>query len=511
MEIKDFFSKKRQVKETSNIIGLEAGSIKSFLDSWTFTHALLELSDNANDAGASKFEVVLSNKNGKTYLLISYDGKPFTYNELFDYLKIFSYHNALGTDITGLKGCGRRWAFYTFCGYKNWNTPKTSKVSVFSYNKRDKQLHSGTLIIRYPKQEDEDVIMHESIDCPKWETWFTNSIIIELERPIRLEEFASEVEASYPERKKTKFIINDKIEGFNKTIYPTDRTYSVDMLKDEKLWTNVGNGITEIENEAGTALLSFGKAPCGKKFKIITVALKTSYVKEMGERTANGGAKHVYGGLYALRGNRFIVHGNSKHLGNLLPDRGGCGNCRTLVDLSDDDIARDFGVKTNKSLGIENLENSPELNPNNTRLEGTSEERRTERITYSKKNSLGVYDYILNSSRRGYKIYCDKYTKPIVKTSEAKNNKPKQTSDFKNKDSVIKEIGNVKAVMPSESFEVTEYGIKTEILETIVDRIFDELELMGVKIPTNAHGKIMNKLCSTNENEEEWAELLKGV
>lgn len=508
MDFKSIISNKK-IKETSNIIGLESGSIKSFLDSWTFTHALLELSDNANDAGATKFDVELTSKGDKIYLLIYYDGKPFTYHELFNYLKVFSYHNALNTEITGLKGCGRRWAFYTFCGYKNWTEPKTSKVHVFSYNKKDKQIHNGTLIIRYPEQKDEDVIMNESIDFPKWKGWFTNTIIIELDKPIRMEEFASEIEASYPERKNTKFIINDQIGKFKKTIYPVDRTYAVKMLKDEKLWENVSNNPTEIETNCGTFLLSYGKAPCGKNFKIITSVLKTSYLKDMGEKTANGGAKHIYGGLYALRGNRFIVHGNSKHLGNLLPDRGGCGNVRTLIDLSDDDVARDFGVKTNKSLGIENLENSPELNPNNTRLEGTSEERRIERITYSKNIVLGVYDYILNSSRGGYKIYCDKYSKSIIKNNEEKISKAKKQNSFKEKDDVLKEIGEVKAVMPAETFEVSEYRITNEALEIIVDKVFDELEVMGVDIPAHAHEKIMSKLCSINKNEEEWAELLK--
>ena len=151
----NIFNFKNKAKETSNIINLESGAIKSFLDSWTYVHALLVLSDNANDAGATNFEVSQHRgKDGKINIIVKYDGKPFTYDELYDYLRVFSYHVALKKDTAGLRGCGRRWAFYTLCGYRNWDTPTTSEVVLFSYNKDEKKIHNGSLTIRFPKQAD---------------------------------------------------------------------------------------------------------------------------------------------------------------------------------------------------------------------------------------------------------------------------------------------------------------------------------------------------------------------
>lgn len=511
MKTKDLFSLKLKTKETSNIINLESGAIKSFLDSWTYVHALLELSDNANDAGATRFEVgQYKADNGKYYIIINYNGKAFTYDTLYDYLRIFSYHVALKKDTAGLRGCGRRWAFYTLCNYRNWNIPKTSRVVLYSYNKDEKKIHNGSLTIRFPEQLNKDVVMSESLKCDDWNKWFNNIILIEVENPIRMEEFAEELKVSYPTSTNTKFIINDLIGKFKTEIKPVDMTYAIDMLRDESLWKDIDKGVKQIETKGGTFLLSYGKAPCGKTFKIITSVLKTDFVKEMGERTANGGAKHVYGGLYAFRGNRFIVHGNSKHLGNLIPDRGGCGNCRTIVDLSDDEVANDFGVRTNKSLGIENLENSVKLNPNNTRLEGSSNERRSDK-NKSDKTILGVYDYILNSSRLGYKIYCDKYAKK--KLDKAIQNIEKQRK-LKSKEEVIKEIGEIKAA-PID-FATTKMAannfINSTAFDDLLDKILDELEKMGVEIPCDAHEKIISSLSSASINyQEEWEESLSMV
>lgn len=511
MDFKKIFTKTSNVKDISGIINLESGTIKSFLDSWTFEHALLELSDNANDANCDKFEITqLKSENGKYYVIIQYNGIPFTYDSLYDYLRVFSYHVALMNNTAGLRGCGRRWAFYTLSGYRNWTKETDSNVSVFSYNKETKELYKGSLTIRYPNQKNDDVKMFSPIEQTKWGKWWNNMLLIEIENPIRMEEYAKEIEIAYPINPTTTFIIKDLINDFKATVNPIDRSFGIDVLRNDKFWKGIDNGIKEIEYDEGLkCLLSYGTAPCGKKFKIVTSVLSTDFLKENGERTVKGGAKHIYGGLYAFRGNRFIVHGNSKHLGNLLPDRGGCGNVRTIVDLSDDDVANDFGVRTNKSLGIENLENSVKLNPNNTRLDGSSDERRQDKVNNGK-TVLGVYDYILNSSRKGYKLYCDEFTKPIVKTHETKkeikNKKPSVS-----KSEILEQIGEVKAVEPKQ-FILTEYDIfNSDKFEFVLDRVLDELELMGVEIPGDAHKKIMNKLCSKSKIEKEWADVLCKV
>lgn len=510
MDFKDLFSLKSKITKESGIFNLESGAIKSFLDSWTFEHALLELSDNALDARADRFEVEqFKGTNGKNYIAIKNNGIPFTYDSLYDYLSIFSYHVALQDNTAGLRGCGRRWAFYTMCGYKNWVKETNSEVRVFSYNKETKELYDGTLTIRFPNQKSDDVKMFKPIKCEKWDDWFSNVILIEIETPIRMEEYAKEIEIAYPLLPYIKFSINDSINEFKKEIYPIDRTFGIDVLVDGKCWKDVNKGIKQFEYDNGLiCLLSYGKAPCGKRFKILTTVLDTEFLKENGERTVKGGAKHCYGGLYVFRGNRFIVHGNSKHLGNWLPDRGGCGNVRTIIDLSDDDVANDFGVRTNKSLGIENVENSVKLNPNNTRLTGSSDERRLDNAN-EKSTILGVYDYILNSSRTGYKVYCDEFTKPIVKNNENKKIKVKHT--LLDKKETLKKIGDAKAVDPKQ-FTVTEYDIfNSNNFETVLDKILDELEIMGVNIPGDAHKKIMNKFCSKSKDEEEWEDVLCKV
>ena len=510
MDLKDLFSTTCKISKESCIFNLESGSIKSFLDSWTFEHALLELSDNALDAKATRFEVEqFKGENGKNYIAIKYDGVPFIYDSLYDYLSVFSYHVALQDNTAGLRGCGRRWAFYTMCGYKNWVKEATSEVRVWSYNKETKELYSGTLVIRFPKQKNDDVKMFKSIKCEKWDNWFNNVILIEIETPIRMEEYAKEVEIAYPLLPYITFSINDSINGFKKEVNPIDRTFGVDVLMKEKYWGDVDKGIKQFDYDNGLiCLLSYGKAPCGKKFKILTTVLDTEFLKDNGERTVKGGAKHSYGGLYVFRGNRFIVHGNSKHLGNWLPDRGGCGNVRTIIDLSDDDVANDFGVRTNKSLGIENVENSVKLNPNNTRLTGSSDERRIDNINETN-SILGVYDYILNSSRTGYKIYCNEFTKPIIKTNENKKIKAKSTTLSKSE--TLNKIGNIKAVEPKQ-FTVTEYDIfNSSNFEIVLDKILDELEIMGVNIPGDAHEKIMKKLYQKTKNKEEWEDVLCKV
>lgn len=497
------------IKEISTVFGTEAGAIKSFLDQWTPENAFMEYSDDKIDVKASRIKFEVFEENGKCYLRVYHNGIPFTYETLFKYLSVFSWHLTHSDHTVGLRGCGRRWAMYTLVGYRYWNSPKFETVTVESLE--GDRIHKGEIDIRFPQQIDGDVRMMEDRPNDWGDVWYTTVETIPMYNYIPLDKFAEEIKVSYPDSQDVEFILEDKVSDTQLTVRPVDMTYSMKYLKNFSYWTDLNIGeIREIVDEkVGTFLLMLSESPTTKKpFKIVHSVLKSSFLKEMNnERLVRGAcAQHKYGGLYAYKGGRFIVHGNSKHLGNLLPDRGGIGNCRIVVDMSDNDVANDFGVRTNKSNGIANMELSPIINPNYTTMEGNNNERRHDKYK-SESFELGVYDHILNISRRGYSIYTNRYSESSDKKgieSEKSKKKLKESLTKNPPETVIKKIGKTKACTSYIAEILEPYDIiKSKSLDVIISNTIDCLEINSevindkvvCEIDSNLHNIIKNYLC----------------
>lgn len=482
------------ILKVSNVIGTESGAIKSFLDQWTNENACLEYSDNKIDVFASKVKFEISKKNGDYYLKVYHNGIPFTQETLFNYLAYFTYHEEYSDCSVGLRGCGHRWAMYTLSGYRYWDAPTTSTVTVES--REGNKIHKGELDIRFPEQESGDVRLFEDREDDWGDVWYTTVETIKLFSYFSLNGLIEEIRVSYPDSKDVEFEMVDKVAHKHKTIYPIDMTYGVDFIKNDGIWEGmeVGKIREVVDDEKGTYLLMLIESYCGKKFKCVCSVLKNDFLINAKNETMVQGkyAKHKYGGLYAYRGKRYIIHGNSKHLANLLPDRGGCGNCRVIIDLSDNDVANDFGVRANKSNGIDNIVNSPILNPNGTDTDGNNQERRNDRKK-SESFVCGVYDYLLELSRTGYHIYGERYSDACDKDGIENKKSKKRLKDGVEKEAndVLKEIGDAEASINYLSYVIDEQNIlESEAFKSILTTIIDAMEKNSVLIEDDLYFKV---------------------
>lgn len=483
-----------EILKTSNVIGTESGAIKSFLDQWTNENACLEYSDNKIDVFASKVKFEVSKEGGNFYLKIYHNGMPFTQETLFNYLAYFTYHEEYSDCSVGLRGCGHRWAMYTLTGYRYWNVPTISTVTVES--KEGNKIHKGELDIRFPEQENGDVRLFEDEEDSWGDVWYTTVETIKLFNYFSLKTLIDEIRLSYPDSKDVEFEMVDNVKHIHKTIYPIDMTYGIDFIKNHTIWEDVEIGkIKEVvDYEKGTYLLMLIKAPCGKAFKCVCSVLNNKFLIDTKNETMVQGkyAQHKYGGLYGYRGKRFIIHGNSKHLANLLPDRGGCGNCRIIVDLTDNDVANDFGVRANKSNGIDNIVNSPILNPNNTDTDGNNQERRNDRKK-SESFVCGVYDYLLELSRTGYHIYGERYSDACDKggIENTKSKRRLKKNIEKKANDVLKEIGDAEASVKYLSYVIDEKNIiESEAFKSVLTNIVDAMEKNSVLIDNDLFFKV---------------------
>lgn len=508
-----------KIKEISTVFGTEAGAIKSFLDQWTPENAFMEYSDDKIDVKATKIKFEQFIENGKPFLRVYHNGIPFTYSTLFKYVTQFSWHLQHSDVTVGLRGCGRFWAIYTLIGYRYWNEPTFDTVTIESLE--NGLIHSAEIDIRFPQQVEGDVRMMEDRPNDWGDVWYTTVETIPMYDHIPFDNFAEDIRLSYPDSQNVEFILEDKIVGNEVTVKPIDMTYSMKYLKNDLYWDNLAIGeIREINEEnVGTFMLMLIESPTTKKpFKCIHSILQTDFLRDTNnERMAKGGAQHKYGGLYAYKGGRFIVHGNSDHLANLLPDRGGKGLCRILIDMSDNYVANDFGVRTNKSNGIANMELSPIINPNHSTKDGTSKERLKDKL---KNPSFvpGVYDYVLDLSTEGYNTYKNRYEKG-VENKETKKKVKESVSKMPPK-SVMKMIGETKACTSYVTDIIEPHDIvKSKSLDVIISSVIDCLEMNSevidnkvmCEIDGGLHNIIKEHLCSTfskdsKKEEKEWLE-----
>ena len=521
-----FEGKDLKIVNTAGINGIESGMIVSATENtWTREDGLFELSDNKIDIGAKliKFVKGYDKEREQFYLDVYHNGKRFKNKEDFvKFVTEFVYHNTHGNKTPiSLMGVGRRYACYVLSGYSNWGEKGESTYMIEALDEEG-YLHRAIVTIRKPKQFDDDVRFLASIKADDWDKWYVCKERQYLDRDINFAPYIHDLKKSYPDKQDVEFVFEDEIEGTTETCHSYDPTYAVRFFGKEYdyLWEDAAKspeGITidETEEGVGIFLLHWFNSPCGKSFRAIDSLLYTSFLQnehktdKTKEKIGARGVSHHSGGIYAYRGGRLINRGNTKHLApKLAHDRGGVGNCRLLIDLSDDDVAKDFNVSGNKSNGIGSIERSEKLNPNRTGFDTTVGPDRYADKFKSDKFVPGLYDYFIRFYNDAYYgPYCEKLSEGSgkensIESKAIKKSKPKiekENVKLKPKEQVLKEIGSAKAVTSIEVFEEPEGLTRYNIIESkefsdILDEILDYIEINGMVIDGETHSGIMNYL-----------------
>ena len=509
----------KSVKET-NLEGIEEGLVVSSVDNtWTKEDGLFEIADNKVDIGATviKFVKGYDEEKEQFYLEYFHNGKKFDdENDFTKFMTSFIYHNPHGEKETiSLKGVGRRYASYVLSGYAKWGKEGTSEYFAEALD-NEGYLNIATLTIRKPEQKKGDVKFGDRIKVKKWKEWWVCHEIQYLDNDIDFNIFISDLTTSYPNKQNVEFVFEDQTTGETSSHHCYDPTYAVKFLDKEYdyLWNDAKkeeNGITIDESEDGPGyfVLRWFKAPCGTYFKGIVAVLSTDFIREQykkdskKEEAGARGISHHRGGIYVYRGGRLINRGNTKHLApKLSHDRGGVGNCRLLIDLSDNNVANDFGISGNKSNGICSIERSEKLNPNRTGLFDTTVGDDRFKDKWKSENFIpGLYDYFIDCYNTAYHdIYCEKLSRGCGKNNNIESkNTPKTNSKKQNKKDILTKIGKATAVTTfeaeTENKGISRYDIiESEEFSDIVDEILDFIEVNGMKIDGNTHDNIISYL-----------------
>ena len=509
----------KAIREAS-LEGIEEGLVVSSIENnWTKDDGLFEISDNKVDIGADtiKFVKGYDEKKKQFYIEYFHNGKKFDNEEDFvKFVTDFTYHNTHGEGETiSLKGVGRRYAAYILSGYAKWGAKGESEYFVEALDK-DGYMNTATLTIRKPEQIKGDVKFGDRIKVKEWKNWWVCHEIQYLYENIDFTTFISDLMTSYPNKQDVEFIFEDKITGKTSSCHSYDPTYAVKFLDKEYdyLWKEAKkseNGITIDDSETGPRyfVLRWFKAPCGVDFKGIVSILSTDFLEKEYEKDKNKekpgprGISHHCGGIYTYRGGRLLNKGNTKHLApKLTHDRGGVGNCRLLIDLSDDNVANDFGIGGNKSNGICSIERSEKLNPNRTNLIDTTVGEDRFKDKWKSSNFVpGLYDYFIDCYNTAYKeIYCEYLSKGSGKKNNIESkNTPRKTSKTQDKTKILSKIGKAEAVTSiearMENNELSRYDIiESEEFSNIVDEILDFIEVNGMIIDGDTHDKIISYL-----------------
>ena len=430
--------------------------------------------------------------------------------EVRKFLTHYKYHSPKGEKIIGLRGSGSKSAAYRLVDFINMED-YTFETMFIETCDGSPTVTYGELKLCKTKQVEDAVIVKSSDSNKEFGKSFTK-FIIPLNAQFNVKKLVNYIEISYPHNK-TKIIVNDLIEKIRYDVQCVDKCCIEDIIYDEDLWnTKVTDDIRgyEIANVNGIYFLHWALIPTlrgVKRVKVISFVISLEAAKRVGDISRrNQSVPHTSGGVFVIRGGRYINIGNNMtNLLGIKTNFGGAGRLRIVIDANDDDVANALGVKTNKGEPINSIVD--DFNVMNPNRHNTDEgKRRSLDILYNTpKEELTFFDYIhtayLEIKDRYDNCFKNKTSPKVVLSYDKKKNtnigSAEEVSDAVlakknnvNKNSVVITVSDKKTEYNNEN----KYPSREEKFSMICGAVFNSLANINVDVSEELRSKIINDI-----------------
>lgn len=477
---------------TGIIEDLESSPLEGIIEGIDFKQALTEFIDNSKDSGATKVTIKrIKNAVGKEFIEIVDNGCGMSEMFVKDYVTHYNCHKANSNNTIGLRGCGSKAAAYRLVNFTDMK-PNTQETVYIETCDGSPTIVYGEMKLCKTKQVSESVRVIGRDTNTVFGNRYTK-FIIPLNIAVCFDKLNDYITISYPNNEMEIELI-DTVDEKVINVKCIDRCLSKGIFDNEEIWEENEEAVNSIDGykivtPLAAYFLRYIYFPVGhvfKRAKSMSICLRNEGAEITNELNTRGnGVKHHNGGVFVLRGNRYINTGN-----NFLPvlgistNYGGVGRFRTLIDANDDDVANLLGVKANKSEPIKSIGDDYDvLNPNRTQIAVGNGRVKDLLLSYlSDGKGVGVFDML-------YIGYLDakNYMEENIMASVLKNKKIKKEQPAELNISTVLTPSSI-TYMPKKEVVVE---TAKEMLPTL---LMSWLREDGVKITKKQEKKAITKL-----------------